>query len=93
MLLDLVLFVSICFAISLRFHYWLGSFRTSFTDPEESLFVGSVLVSAGSLLLNFSQYAVNTGKAGTWIVVTMTIFFWIYVAAALGFACAKYLFW
>jgi len=79
--------------ILLRFSYWPGSFLSSLFDAEESQFVAAALIDVGTILLNITQYAVRTGKVGNWIVQTMNILFWIYLAAALLFAVFFYLFW
>jgi len=92
-LLDIVLFVIFCVAISLRFYCWPGSFHASIMDPQESHFVPAVMITVGQVLLNIVQYAVNVGKVGAWLTTTMCILFWAYLAASLLFTTSFYLFW
>lgn len=73
----------------MRFHLRPGSFRHSFTDKFESLFIPASLVSIGTILINICQYGVP--KAGPWLLATMEALFWIWTVAAILISAGIYL--
>lgn len=87
-IIDLVLFVSFCILISLRFYLTPGSFKRSLNHPHESFFMGTMLVSIGLIIYNINQYAVPS--CGPWLVKTVEILFWIYAACVLLTAIFQY---
>lgn len=91
MILNFVMFIANCTMISLRFYYWPRTFKASFLHPTESLFVPAFAISIGTILLNICQYGLHPGKTGPWLVSTMVVFFWIYVAFAFLFSTGMYL--
>lgn len=50
--------------------------------PTESLFTPAPVISVAIILTNIVQYALITRHAGPWLVTTMTVFFWMYMAVA-----------
>ncbi|KAM7208606.1 malic acid transport protein [Naviculisporaceae sp. PSN 640] len=87
--LNLVLFVTNCVLISLRFHWNPGSLLNSFTDQFESLFIPSFLVSIATIFITVCQYGLP--EAGPWLLQVMEALFWIYVGAAVFASAGMYL--
>ncbi|KAE8448927.1 hypothetical protein EG329_008723 [Mollisiaceae sp. DMI_Dod_QoI] len=84
-LFNLVLFLTNCFLITLRFKWNPGSFTGSLKSPSESLFVPACVVSVGTILINMSQYGI--AETGEWFQTVMQICFWAY--AALSFLASS----
>lgn len=75
--------------IILRFNYHPGSFKHSFLEPSESLFIPASVISIGIILITIAQYAVP--ETGTWLQTTFKVLFWIYAMLALLSSCCIYL--
>ncbi|EAA26724.3 hypothetical protein GE21DRAFT_3233 [Neurospora crassa] len=87
--LNLVLFTVNCICITLRFVWSRGSFLHSLNDQTESLFVSSIIVSAGTIFITICQYGIpNTGP---WLLKAMEIIFWIYVGLSFSISAFLYL--
>lgn len=89
MISNIVLFVTNCIMISLRFYLTPGSFRDSFTNQKESLFVPASIVSVGTILTNVCQYGID--KQGFWLQNTMVVLFWIYAGVSMLASSSIYL--
>lgn len=86
--LNLLLFIINCICITLRFLWSAGSFLHSLNDQTESLFVSSIIVSAGTILITICQYGIpNTGP---WLLRTMEVIFWVYLG--LSFVVSAFLY-
>lgn len=88
-LFNICLFLINTALLLMRFHLRPGSFRHSFTDKFESLFIPASLVSIGTILINICQYGVP--KAGPWLLTTMEALFWIWTVAAILISAGIYL--
>lgn len=77
--------------ICLRFHFYPSLFIAFITHPTEVLFVPACIISTGTILLNITQYGTTPGKAGTWLVDTMFVVFWVYCAFAVILSSSIYL--
>ena len=83
---NMCIFFFNCAMTSLRFYHWPHTFKASFLHPTESLFVPAFVISIATDLINIAQYGLEEGKTGPWLVDTLVVFYWIYVALALGFS-------
>lgn len=75
---NLVLFVGITAAIAVRFVRDYGALSKSLRHPTESLFFPTFWLSIATILSGMQIY--GGPSAGYWLVVTMRVLFWIYVA-------------
>ncbi|KAM5360040.1 hypothetical protein ACJZ2D_014032 [Fusarium nematophilum] len=75
-LLNILLFVTNCVLLSIRFHLRPGSFTNSFTDQFESLFIPAF-------------YGIP--NTGVWLLRTMELMFWIYAALSVSVSALLYL--
>lgn len=87
-LIDIVIFVSFCLAISYRFIRWRGTFTDSLTHPTESLFASTFLLSTASIIAAIARYGIPF--CGEWLVVVYRILFWIYFAVTFCWAVFAY---
>lgn len=88
---DLVLFVLLCAAITTRFIFKPGALPRSLKHPQESLFFGTFWLSMPTIIAGMNNYGVSTiGAGGEWLVVTIRVLFWIYVACTLLVALFQY---
>lgn len=87
-IIDLVIFLSFCSAISYRFIRWRGTFIDSLTHPTESLFVSTLFLSMASIIAAIARYAIPS--CGPWLVVVYRILFWIYFAVTFCWAVGAY---
>ncbi|KAM0553853.1 hypothetical protein ACHAPJ_007199 [Fusarium lateritium] len=87
--LNLVLFLTNCILICMRFHLRPGSFVHSFTDQMESLFIPASVVSIAVILINTCQYGIP--YTGVWLLNTMHWAFWIYAALSVCVSALLYL--
>ncbi|KAI1813092.1 voltage-dependent anion channel-domain-containing protein [Poronia punctata] len=88
-LLNVALFLMNCILITMRFVMVPGSFMHSFMDQLESLFIPSVVVSIGTILINITQYGIpNTGP---WLQHLMGALFWVYLAISVSASAGMYL--
>jgi len=90
-ILNIVLFIFVCIMITLRFSWWPSSLRNSMLHPQESLFVSAFVITIANILLNIAQYGLKEGKTGQWLITTMTVFYWLYVALAMVSSSGLYL--
>lgn len=67
--------------ITLRFIMNPGALKSSLTHPTESLFFPCMWLSFAVLLMNVQAYGVPA--CGPWLVTTLRVLFWIYVACTL----------
>jgi len=87
-ILDIVLFVCFTFVIGTRFVLVPAKLGASLHHPVESLFFGSYWVSI-SLILNCMQiYGVPS--SGPWLVKTLEILYWTYIAIVLIVGIGQY---
>lgn len=77
--------------ISLRFWLHKGTFMQSILHPTESLFIPACVISLGTILINITEFGLDSGKAGGWLVDTMNVLFWVYCGLAVTFSCGIYL--
>lgn len=90
-ILNFVIFVLFCAAISLRFYDHPGAFKASLLHPTESLFVPAVMISVGTILINITEFGLHRGETGYWLTTGMVVCFWIYVAVSILFSAGIYL--
>lgn len=90
MVLNLVLFLMNCLAMSLRCYYWPSTFRASFLYPTESLFIPASVISAAIILSNICEYGLVGTKTGPWLAMACTALFWIYIGLAFIFSIGIY---
>jgi tellurite resistance protein TehA-like permease len=89
-LFNILLFVFNTIVISIRFYFWPETFKDSFLHPTESLFIPSVIISIGTILVNITQYGVGD-QTGSWLDHVMIVLFWIYCGIAVAFSFTIYL--
>lgn len=87
-IIDLVIFLSCCAAISYRFLRWPGTFIASLTHPTESLFVATSFLSMASIIAAIARYGIPV--CGAWLVVVYRVLFWIYFAVTFCWAVGSY---
>ena len=85
---DLVLFVMICIAITIRFVKFPGTLKSSLTHKTESLMFPTVFLSLASIIAAIHVYGITT--TGHWLVVVYIVLFWFYFAATFITAVAQY---
>lgn len=88
LILTIVLFITCCILITIRFCSKPGSFRQSFLEPSESLFIPASVVSCGVMLMAFAKYGVPS--SGKWLQTGLEVLFWVYAAMAFLSSCAIY---
>ena len=88
-ILNMVLFAFNVTMISLRFYFFPRTFKASFLHPTESLFIPAAVISFGTILINISQYGVNSSRF--WLEETMSVMYWIDCGLAVGFSITIYL--
>ncbi|KAH7407726.1 C4-dicarboxylate/malic acid transporter [Cadophora sp. MPI-SDFR-AT-0126] len=88
LILTIVLFITCCILITIRFCSNPGSFKQSFLEPSESLFIPASLVSCGVMLMAFAKYGVPS--SGKWLQTCLEVLFWVYAAMAFLSSCAIY---
>ncbi|KAI0393152.1 voltage-dependent anion channel [Xylariaceae sp. FL0594] len=82
--LDLVLFVLLCAAMTTRFALHPFMLRRSFINPPEPFYFSTFMVSLETCIVCIQRYGVP--RAGPWLVYAVRVLFWIYAAASLLFA-------
>ena len=75
--------------ISLRFYFYPRTFKASFLHPTESLFIPAAVISFGTILINITQYGVDT--TGYWLERTMAVMYWLDCGLAVCFSIGIYL--
>ncbi|KAG4430082.1 hypothetical protein IFR05_014427 [Cadophora sp. M221] len=88
LILTIILFISCCILITIRFCTRPGSFKQSFLEPSESLFIPASVVSCGVMLMAFAKYGVPS--SGKWLQTGLEVLFWVYAAMAFLSSCAIY---
>ncbi|KAF2473284.1 C4-dicarboxylate transporter/malic acid transport protein, partial [Lindgomyces ingoldianus] len=88
-ILNITLFLFNVSMISLRFYFYPRTFKASFLHPTESLFIPAAVISFGTILINISQYGVDT--TGYWLEKTMAIMYWVDCGLAICFSIGIYL--
>ena len=68
--------------MGLRFYWWPSTFRAAFLHPTESLFVPAFVISIASILINITEYGLNTSWTKPWLVHVMIVFYWMYIVLA-----------
>jgi C4-dicarboxylate transporter/malic acid transport protein len=87
---DICLFLCFCAAIATRFILFPRAFMASLSHPTESLFFPTFWISISNILSNIQDYGVP--HCGPWLVVTLRVFFWIYVTCTFLVAVGQYFF-
>jgi tellurite resistance protein TehA-like permease len=88
-ILNMVLFAFNVTMISIRFYFYPRTFKASFLHPTESLFIPAAVISFGTILINITQYGVDT--TGYWLEQTMAIMYWLDCGLAVCFSIGIYL--
>ncbi|KAL6871177.1 voltage-dependent anion channel domain-containing protein [Trichoderma novae-zelandiae] len=88
-LLNIVLFLTNCVLLSMRFYLRPGSLTKSFTDQVESLFIPAFFVSIAVILVNICQY--GAPHCGVWLLKTLQILFWLYTGLSAVASAGLYL--
>ncbi|KAF4627872.1 hypothetical protein G7Y89_g10281 [Cudoniella acicularis] len=89
-ILDLVLFLCLCTAITTRFILFRKALMSSLKHPTESLFFPTFWISISNIISNVQGYGVP--RCGDWLVVTVRVLFWTYLACTFCVAVGQYLF-
>lgn len=87
-ILDLVLFITFCILITLRFCINHGGLRRSLNHPHESFFFGTFWVSIALIIYCTNSYGVP--HCGPWLVKALEIAFWTYAGCVLCVAVFQY---
>jgi len=85
---DLVIFLCLVAAITARFIIAPGSLRNSLTHPTETLFFPTAWLALVNVLSCIQVYGVPS--CGPWLVVTVRVLFWMYVAGTFIVAVLQY---
>ena len=85
---DLVLFILLCTAISIRFVRFPGTLSGSLHHQTESLFFPTLMLSVANIISGIQRYGVP--DTGSWLLVVMRVLFWTYVACAFLSAVLQY---
>ncbi|KAK3065012.1 hypothetical protein LTS18_013662 [Coniosporium uncinatum] len=80
-ILDLVLFLTFCILISIRFILEPRALSKSLHHPHESFFFGTFWVSITLILYCIQSYGVPS--TGPWLVKTLEVCFWLYAGCVL----------
>ncbi|KAJ2895501.1 hypothetical protein MKZ38_006404 [Zalerion maritima] len=88
-LFNLLLFITNCVLITMRFWMRKGSFVGSFTDQVESLFIPSFVVSIATILINTCEYGLE--RTGPWLQHCLEYMFWMYIILAVASSASMYL--
>lgn len=86
---DLILMVGVTSMISQRFIRQPGVFHRSLRSPSECLFLPSLLLGIGNIIICTQIY--GGPSTGSWLSVAVRIVFWMYVAVSFITAVAIYL--
>ncbi|CAG8981532.1 hypothetical protein HYALB_00013924 [Hymenoscyphus albidus] len=87
---DLALFICLCISIAIRFTLFRKTLKSSLAHPTESLFFATFWISITNIISNIQCYGVP--KTGNWLIVTLRVVFWIYVALTFIVAVCQYFF-
>ncbi|ROW17340.1 hypothetical protein VPNG_01051 [Cytospora leucostoma] len=86
---NMCLFATIGIFLLMKFRLRPGSFRRSFTDQFEALFIPASLVSVGTIFINICEYGIP--HTGPWLLYTMEAMFWVWVFASVLASAGIYL--
>lgn len=89
-ILDIVLFVLFSAIICVRFVTFPKTLAKCLSHPTESLFLPTFFISIVNVLSNIQVWGVP--RTGVWLVVTLRVAFWIYLALVFVVAIAQYFF-
>jgi tellurite resistance protein TehA-like permease len=87
---NIVLFIALCICMALRALWYLQHFRTCFTDPKESFFLGSFYLSISVIIGGIQSYSITHGPAYPWLLDTVYVLYWIYAAVSLVNSISQY---
>lgn len=82
-ILNLVLFILFCAAMTYRFARRPASFWKSVTKPPEAYFTGSLWLSMATIIMGIQSFGVP--HAGSWLIDAVRVLFWIYGAITLTY--------
>lgn len=77
-ILLLVMFVTLCLGLVIRFIATPSALRSSLMHPTESLFFPCSLLSVATILSNTAAYGLPA--TGPWLAVALRVCFWVYAA-------------
>jgi tellurite resistance protein TehA-like permease len=86
---DLFLFIIICLLTAIRFYRQPSLFVRAFRNPAEALFSAAFLISINNIIICMQEYGVSS--TGPWMIITLRIVFWIYVAISFILGVSVYL--
>lgn len=86
--IDIVLFVTFCILISIRFILQPRAITKSLHHPLESFYFGAFWVSVALILYCTQQYGVPS--CGPWLVKALEVCYWIYASCAMLVAIFQY---
>ncbi|KAF2214496.1 hypothetical protein CERZMDRAFT_110779 [Cercospora zeae-maydis SCOH1-5] len=96
---DLVVFLSLCSGITARFILYPGTLRASLMHPTEALFFPTFWLAAVNIVNGMQVYGVETLRhsaerpgGGEWLVTTLRVLFWTYLAVTFIVAVLQYLY-
>jgi C4-dicarboxylate transporter/malic acid transport protein len=89
-ILDIVLFLLFCSALTARFTLFPSTIKSCLTHPTESLFIPTFWISVVNIVSNTQQYGVP--HTGHWLVVALRVLFWLYAAVTFAIAIGQYYF-
>ncbi|PPJ59790.1 hypothetical protein CBER1_04369 [Cercospora berteroae] len=97
-ILDIVIFLLLCSGIAARFILYPGTLRKSLMHPTEALFFPTFWLAAVNVVIGTQVYGVETlrrgdaGRGGEWLITTLRVLFWIYLAITFLVAVLQYLY-
>ena len=91
MILNICFFIVISGMMFLRFYWHPKAFKGAFLHPTESLFIPALVLSIAQILITITDYGLQPGKAGEWLVKAMTVLYWMYVLVAMISSAGIYL--
>lgn len=80
-ILNLVVFLSLCTAMGIRFIDNPSSLKRSFQDASETHFVATSVLSIATIIMGIESY--GSASCGPWLQVVERVLFWLYVALAM----------
>jgi tellurite resistance protein TehA-like permease len=87
-IIDIVLFVTLCILVSVRFTLNPRALAKSLHHPLESFYFGAFWVSIALILYCTQQYGVPS--CGPWLIKALEVCYWIYASCALLVAVFQY---
>ena len=86
--IDLVFFVALCIGMIIRLSLDPRAFKQSFLHPSESLLFPTFWLSMPTIIGCMQEYGVPS--SGPWLVVTVRVLFWLYVACTFLVGVVQY---